>query len=135
VFALVDGQAGLVVPQGMEIHLAALPAILKGVSPEAAQALIDEMAGASGRTPVLNPVGYVRRLRQLREAGGLVLEHAPRVQAERERQRANKRQARLALAVRPPPAPKRDAEDWAAKVAAFAGNADCRNEPPGQRSP
>ena len=62
---------------------------LCGVPLQDAQALLDELAGASQKTLILNPIGYLRRLLSLHREGTLIFEHAPRISEGRRRQREN----------------------------------------------
>ena len=59
--------------------------VLAGLIPDDMQSVVDEMAGISERTTIMNPVGYARKLARLHREGLLVYEHAPRIQAERRR--------------------------------------------------
>ena len=62
---------------------------LCGVPLQDAQSLLDELTGARQKTPIQNPVGYLRRLLSLYREGTLIFEHAPRISEDRRRQREN----------------------------------------------
>jgi len=67
--------------------MASIVSLLASLPEPIVQALSDELQGALQQSAVDNPLGYLRTLIEQYKAGTLILEHAPRIQAERERQR------------------------------------------------
>lgn len=64
-----------------------LVATVKGLPDDSQQALLDELTGAAQQKEVRNPVAYLRKLRQLHDAGDLIPVHAHRIALERRRRR------------------------------------------------
>ncbi len=91
----------LAYPPVPEILIPAILAALAGLGRGTKQTLMDELTGAMGTRTIINPVGYIRALRRLHDAGGLHLEHTPRVADERKRREENQRAYQRAVAMRP----------------------------------
>lgn len=80
--------------------MASIVSLLASLPEPVARTLSDELQGAMRQSAVDNPFDYLRKLIEQYRAGTLILEYAPRIQAERER-----RQRQEAAARRTPPSP------------------------------
>ncbi len=65
--------------------MASIVSLLASLPEPVARTLSDELQGAMQASAVDNPFDYLRKLIEQYKAGTLTLEHAPRIQAERER--------------------------------------------------
>jgi hypothetical protein len=65
--------------------MASIVSLLASLPEPIVRKLSDELQGAMQQSAVDNPFAYLRKLIELHRTGTLTLEHAPRIQAERER--------------------------------------------------
>ena len=99
--------------------MASIVSLLASLPEPIVRTLSDELQGAMQHSAVDNPLGYLRKLIEQYKAGTLKLEHAPRIQAERERQEVS---ARRMTAPLPPtggtPAPPKSSmpPNWRASL-------------------
>jgi hypothetical protein len=68
--------------------MASIVSLLASLPEPIVQILSDELQGAMRQSTVDNPLGYLRNLIEQYKAGTLVLEHAPRIQAERKQRQS-----------------------------------------------
>ncbi len=90
-------EPALAYPPVPPVLIPALLAALAGLGKGTKQTLMDELTGAMGTRTIINPVGYIRVLRRLRDAGTLHCEHADRVRLDRSRRETNERAYRQAV--------------------------------------
>ncbi len=77
--------------------MASIVSLLASLPEPVARTLSDELQGAMQQFAVDNPIGYLRKLIELHKAGTLILEHAPRIQAERERRQRHEAAVKRAM--------------------------------------
>ncbi len=83
--------------------MASVVALLASLPEPVARTLADEWQGALQQSAVDNPLGYLRQLIERHKAGTLILEHAPRIRAEREWRK--RQQAATMRSMAPPSSP------------------------------